>query len=210
MEKRILVCIAYYKNAERLLKKGTELAKALNGSCYALTITRETDDTYYEYSHEMEIIETLASGSHVPLLKNSLNGRKIADIISEVTVENNFNHVIIGQPIKNKWDMLVKSSLVNDLLTRLKHVDLTIVEVNKEKVQYESELEAGTLAFVVKEEGIYELSLNRPKNFVLEGVFYQSTKTDFYTGIFKSKKHNEVFELAVIDGEVKWSSNEGS
>ncbi|MCR6096134.1 hypothetical protein HXA31_07990 [Salipaludibacillus agaradhaerens] len=208
MEKRILICIAYYKNAEMLLKRGTELAKGLNGFCYALTITRDIDETQYEYSHEMEIIEALASKYNVPLLKESIYGRKIADIISHVTVDNNMNHVIIGQPVQNKWDMIVKGSLVNDLLTKLKQVDLTIVEVSKEKVQYVSEYEAGTSAFVFKEDGIYKLSLDRPKSFVLEGIFYQSTKTDFQTGIFKSKKHNEVFVLSIIDGEIKWKSNE--
>ncbi|SDY13130.1 two-component system, OmpR family, sensor histidine kinase KdpD [Evansella caseinilytica] len=204
MEENILVCAANYQNAEKLINKGVQLAKALGGACFVLTVDHISEENEYEKSREIAMIKMLAKECQVPFLFEPSNGRKVCDIIAAAVEKNNIQHVILGQPVQSRWDMLVKGSLVNDLFSRLENVDLTIVEVNPWNIPGESDYEKGTLAYIVKQDGKYTLSLEKPLSYELEGIFFQSTKTDFQTGLFKSKYNNEAFLLKVIDGEVKW------
>ncbi|QKS69865.1 hypothetical protein FLK61_24060 [Paenalkalicoccus suaedae] len=206
MAKRTLVCIANYRNTEMLLNKGVEFSLGLDKTCYALTLIRDHETNYYENTRTLDEIESIASDYKIPLLKRTISNEKVATTIAEVVVEKKIDHVLIGQPRRSKWDMLVKGSLVNDLLNILIDVDLTIVEVSKDKISHDSEFDIGVSAYIVKEDDNYTLSLDEPSTYFIEGVFYQRTKTDFQSGVFKAKKDEEIFIVNVSDGEVKWTS----
>ncbi|SDY13060.1 two-component system, OmpR family, sensor histidine kinase KdpD [Evansella caseinilytica] len=206
MGENILVCVGYYKNAEKLIKKGARLATALNGVCQVLTVNPMLDNNDFEKITELETIEMVASKYNVPFLFQPLEGRKISDVIAEVVKSNQINQVILGQPVQSRWDMLVKGSLVSELFSRLENVDVTIVEVHAKNVTAESEYEKGMPAYVVKEGRHYFLSLENPTDYEMEGFFFQSTKTEFQTGIFRTVNDREAVLLKVSDGVVKWPS----
>src|SRR5699024_9472855 len=188
MDERILVCVYYGPNGERLIRRGHELSQLSNSPFYVLTVDQLHSDQFNaEKASYIDQWRELAEelGAEKFILKDA-ESRPIAKVIKEVAYRNNITQLIIGETPQNRWEEITKGSFVNVLLRELVFVDIHIVSVDRAlKTSDEATYEKGIRGFLRQEENGYVLTFAKSKQNLFEGVFYKEIGTDFNNGMFK-------------------------
>lgn len=214
MDERILVCVYYGPNGERLIRRAHELSQFTNSPFYVLTVDSlsydEFDAEKTSYVDEWrELAEQL--GAEKFILRDN-EPRQFVKVIKEVAYQNNITQVIIGETPQNRWEEITKGSFVNVLLRELVFIDIHIVSVDRAlKTTDEAMYEKGIRGFLRKEEDEYVLTFTKSKENLFEGVFYKEIGTDFNNGMFKyvcgGKSHQVRIEEDCVAEEIKESPN---
>lgn len=188
MDERILVCVYYGPNGERLIRRGYELSKLSNSPFYVLTVDQLSSDEFdAEKASYIEQWRELSEelGAERFILKDD-ESRPIVKAIKEVAYKNNVTQVIVGEHPQNRWEEITKGSFVNALLRELVFIDIHIVSVDRAlKVADEAMYEKGIRGFLKRDEQGFVLTFAKSKEILFEGVFYKEIGTDFNNGIFK-------------------------
>lgn len=188
MDERILVCVYYGPNGERLIKRGHKLAQIMDCPLYVLSVDPlpydefDADKSGYverwkELCNELEVDDfILRDNEKRPTVKS----------IAEIAHNHNITQIIIGQSPQNRWEEITKGSFVNTLLKEMTFVDIHIVSVDRSlKSDVDTSFEKGVRAFLKKDGEKYRLSFARSKYNLYEGIFYKEIGTDFNNGIFR-------------------------
>ena len=208
MDERILVCVYYGPNGERLIRRGYELSQLSNSPFYVLTVDQLSSDEFdAEKASYIEQWRDLSKelGAEKFILKDN-ETRPIVKVIKEVAYKHNITQVIIGEKPQNRWEEITKGSFVNVLLREIVFVDIHVVSVDRAlKVSDDEAMyEKGIRGYLKKDESGFVLSFTKSKQNLFEGVFYKEIGTDFNNGIFKfvcgGKSHQvRVQEDHVVD-----------
>src|SRR5699024_7857485 len=166
MDERILVCVYYGPNGERLIRRAHKLAQLIKCPFYVLTVDRlhsdEFDAEKISYVEQWrELSEEL--GAEKFILKDN-ETRPVVKAIKEVAYQNNITQVIVGEKPQNRWEEIRKGSFVNVLLRELTFVDLHIVSVDRGlQVDDDTLYEKGIRGFLDKGDEAYILTFTRSK-----------------------------------------------
>lgn len=211
MDERILVCVYYGPNGERLIRRGYELSQLSNSPFYVLTVDQLSSDEFdAEKASFIEQWQELAEelGAEKFILKDN-ESRPIVKVIKEVAYQNNITQVIIGETPQNRWEEITKGSFVNVLLRELVFVDIHIVSVDRAlKTSDETLYEKGIRGYLRKDEIGYVLTFTKSKKNLFEGVFYKEIGTDFNNGMFKYVCGGESHQVKVSEDHVIEEINE--
>ena len=96
MQNKVMVCVTQQKTCERLIKKGSELAKDIEGSLYVIHVVNENDKLLYNLSdgdaleYLFDITKELGADLVVKRSKNVIN------TLVEFATENEITHIVIG------------------------------------------------------------------------------------------------------------------
>lgn len=214
MDERILVCVYYGPNGERLIRRGYELAQLSNCPFYVLTVDRLSADEFdAEKASYIEQWKELAKelGAEKFIIKDN-ESRPIVKVIKEVAYQYNITQVIIGETPQNRWEEITKGSFVNVLLRELVFIDIHIVSVDRAlKTTDDAMFEKGIRGYLKKQGEEYVLNFTKAKDNLFEGVFYKEIGTDFNNGIFKyvcgGKSHQVRVEEDVVVEDIKEPPN---
>lgn len=205
MDERILVCVYYGPNGERLIRRGYELSKLSNSPFYVLTVDQLSSDEFdAEKSSYIEQWQELSEelGAEEFILKDN-ESRPIVKVIKEVAYRNNITQVIIGEQPQNRWEEITKGSFVNILLRELVFVDIHVVSVDRAlKVSDEAMYEKGIRGFLKRQDDGFVLSFTKSKENLFEGVFYKEIGTDFNNGMFKYVRGGTSHQVKVMEDKV--------
>lgn len=205
MDERILVCVYYGPNGERLIRRGYELSQLSDCPFYVLTVDRLHSDQFdAEKASYIEQWRELSKelGAEKFILKDA-ESRPIPKVIKEVAYRYNITQVIIGETPQNRWEEITKGSFVNQLLKELVFVDIHIVSVDRAlKTSDEATYEKGIRGYLRKEDDGYVLSFTKSKDNLFEGVFYKEIGTDFNNGIFKYVCGGKSHQVRVVEDHV--------
>lgn len=215
MDERILVCVYYGPNGERLIRRGYELSQFTNSPFYVLSVDPLSYDEFdAEKASYVDQWRQLAEelGAEKFILKDN-EPRQFVKVIKEVAYRNNITQVIIGETPQNRWEEITKGSFVNVLLRELVFIDIHIVSVDRalKSVDDEAMYEKGIRGYLRKEGDGYVLTFAKSKENLFEGVFYKEIGTDFNNGIFKyvcgGESHQVRVEEDYVTEEIKESPN---
>ena len=205
MDERILVCVFYGPNGERLIRRGHQLSSMLGCPLYILTVDPlpfdefDADKTAY-IDRWKELTKEVGAEEFV--IRDD-EKRPAAKVIAEVANHFDVTQIIIGQTAKSRWEEITKGSFINSLLRELPFVDLHVVSVARTIRASEDELfERGIRCYLIKEGDSYVLSFTQRKECRLEGIFFKEVGTDFNNGIFKFMDGNELHQVSVHDGKI--------
>lgn len=204
MDERIMVCVYYGPNGERLIRRGCKIARLMKCPLYILTIDpRPEDELDLEKSHYIELWKKLAKehGAEEFIIKYN-EKRPVAQVIGEVARRKQITQIVIGQTARSRWEEITKGSLVNALLHEIPFIDLHIVSVARELKAEEGFYEKGIRAYLVAEESRYRLSFDHDQDVVHEGIFFKEVGTDFNNGVFKYIDGGQTVEVHVVDDYV--------
>jgi len=205
MDESILVCVYYGPNGERLIKRGSKIAKMLDCSLYILTVDpKPLDDLDAEKSSYIARWKELAAhhGADAFILKDNVT-KPISKVIAEVAREKNITQIVLGQTAQSRWEQIAKGSIINSLLREIPFVDLHIISVARFLKNSEEAYEKGVRAYLVKNDNTYRLVFNHTKQVEYEGIFFKEYGTDFNNGIFKFMKDKETLQVQVHEDVVK-------
>ena len=205
MDESILVCVYYGPNGERLIKRGSKIAKMLDCSLYILTVDpKPLDDLDAEKSSYIARWKELAAhhGADAFILKDNVT-KPISKVIAGVAREKNITQIVLGQTAQSRWEQIAKGSIINSLLREIPFVDLHIISVARFLKNSEEAYEKGVRAYLVKNDNTYRLVFNHTKQVEYEGIFFKEYGTDFNNGIFKFMKDKETLQVQVHEDVVK-------
>lgn len=125
---RILVCVNYRPNAERLIRRGWRIASRLKCQLYILNIpdkpVQDLDDATYK---KLRMIEQIAKDLGAQFHIRALNGKKPAQVIVDFVKEKGITQLILGQSARSRWEEITKGSILNKIMKDTRYVDILVV-----------------------------------------------------------------------------------
>lgn len=199
---KIMVCVHYGPHGERLIRRGVELSKLIEAPLFVLNVDSSDID---EYNHSKEMYMTvwrrLAEEAGAEFIIRKREGRKTTDVIIKAAEENGITQIIIGQSAQTRWQELTKRNFINELIGKLKMIDLHVVAVQRMRAGLEETHEEGVIAYLVKNGGEYQLSDEPMGEYSLKGKFFHELHTEFENGLFRIEQEDgKVRYLHICDG----------
>jgi len=129
---KVMVCLSTRAGTERLLRVGSRIAGRLASNWYAVYVTRPDDDKGHgdpEAFHRLEEYQRMARdlGAQVVML----TGRNVSDALIRFAQQESISHVVFGQSVRSRWDILLRGSVLNRFLSEVRDVTVQVVPMQK-------------------------------------------------------------------------------
>ena len=129
---KVMVCLSARPGTERLLRVGSRVAGRLASNWYAVYVTRPDDDKGHgdpEAHHRLEEYERMARDLGAKVV--NLTARNVSDALIRFAQQENISHVVFGQSVRSRWDILLRGSVLNRFLSEVRDVTVQVVPMNK-------------------------------------------------------------------------------
>ena len=128
---KVMVCLSTRPGTERLLRVGARVAGRLATNWYAVYVTRPDDKGHGdpEAHQRLEEYQRMARdlGAQVVILTD----RNVSDALIRFAQQENISHVVFGQPVRSRWDILLRGSVLNRFLSEVRDVTVQVVPMQK-------------------------------------------------------------------------------
>jgi two-component system sensor histidine kinase KdpD len=125
---KILVCVHYGPNAERLIRRGWRIASRLKCELYILNVTmKPVQELDEETRRKLRSIEQLAKNLNAEFYIRARGGRRPEDVIIDFVKEKGITQIVLGQSARSRWEEITKGSIINRIMKNTKFVDVLIV-----------------------------------------------------------------------------------
>lgn len=129
VHERVLVCVSTYPNSLQLLRRGARAATQLHARFYAVFVSNPERFLNKQESLHVEMCEEFCKQMGGEFIR--VEGHDVTKAIAEVAQANRITQIILGQTQKSRWQLLFKSSPMQELMKYLKDVDLHIIADEK-------------------------------------------------------------------------------
>ncbi|MGG3989784.1 KdpD-like non-kinase potassium sensor [Bacillus smithii] len=123
IHEKILVCVNYRPNAEKLIRRGWRIAHRLNAELYILHIK----PSGYQDEKAIREWKKLAEQFGATFIIQESKSRKVAQQIVEVSRQYKITQIVMGMSARTRWEEIWKGSIINVIMRKLKYVDVFIV-----------------------------------------------------------------------------------
>lgn len=125
---KILVCVNYRPNAEKLIRRGCRIANRLNADLYILHIRPKRDHRFNEQDEKaIQEWKQLADQFGATFIVQEATSRKVAQQIVDVCRQYKITQIIMGMSARTRWEEIIKGSIINVIIRKLQYVDVHIV-----------------------------------------------------------------------------------
>jgi two-component system, OmpR family, sensor histidine kinase KdpD len=131
MPDKVMVCLSERPGTERLVRVGARIAGRLATNWYAVHVTRPDDKGHGdpEAFHRIEEYKRLARDLGAKVV--TLTDRNVSDALIRFAQQENISHVVFGQPVRSRWDILLRGSVLNRFLAEVRDVSVQVVPMQK-------------------------------------------------------------------------------
>jgi two-component system sensor histidine kinase KdpD len=128
---KVMVCFSARPGSERLLRIGARIAGRLASNWYAVYVTRPNDKGHDdpEAFHRIEEYQKMAKDLGATVV--NLVDRNVSDALIRFAQQENISHVVFGQPIRSRWNILLYGSVLNRFLSEVRDVTVQVVPMQK-------------------------------------------------------------------------------
>jgi two-component system sensor histidine kinase KdpD len=129
---KVMVCLSTRPGTERLLRVGARVAGRLASNWYAVYVARPDDDKGHgdpEAYHRLEEYQRMARDLGAKVV--SLTDRNVSDALIRFAQQENISHVVFGQSVRSRWDILLRGSVLNRFLSEVRDVTVQVVPMQK-------------------------------------------------------------------------------
>jgi two-component system sensor histidine kinase KdpD len=134
VHEKIMVCVQYGGNAEKLIRRGWRIANRLKTDLLILHVTNEASmNRSAEDRKKIQDWKKLATQFNARFIAEQTGNRTIAETIRDVAVSNGITQIILGQSARSRWEEITKGSIVNNIMRYASGIDIHIVADQKEK-----------------------------------------------------------------------------
>ena len=132
MPEKVMVCLSTRPGTERLLRVGARIAGRLATNWYAVYVGRPEDNKNHsdpEAQHRLEEFQRMARdlGAQVVILTE----KNVSDALIRFAQQENISHVVFGQPVRSRWEILLRGSVLNRFLAEVRDVSVQVVPMQK-------------------------------------------------------------------------------
>lgn len=212
MNENILVCISNPEHAEKLIQRGKLLSTAFRCDCLVVSVQKGIEDEMDFNQLQLQLFFDVLSKKHdVRYIRTFAEGKQISSVIAALTEEYGITQIVLGQSVQTKLEMVMKSSLINELFQKLEGVDIHVVEVTRNSLGMKFDnYERGTQARLIKtgEEFCLVSYSESKEDGGIRGVFFRETTTDFMNGFLVVHQEGEHLIVKINDGLADFESVE--
>ncbi|HSB02096.1 MAG TPA: DUF4118 domain-containing protein, partial [Anaerolineales bacterium] len=127
---RLLVCISPSPLAERLVRTTRRLATELNAEWVAVYVEIASKPENNPVNRErigrvLQLAEELGGKSL------TLAGRSIQEAVLEYARRNNITKVVVGKPLKPRWQEIIRGSIVDQLVYASGDIDVYVISARE-------------------------------------------------------------------------------
>jgi two-component system, OmpR family, sensor histidine kinase KdpD len=129
---KVMVCLSTRPGTERLLRVGSRIAGRLASNWYAVYVARPDEDKGHgdpEAHTRLEEYERMARDLGAKVV--NLVDRSVSDALIRFAQQENISHVVFGQPVRSRWDILLRGSVLNRFLSEVRDVTVQVVPMHK-------------------------------------------------------------------------------
>jgi two-component system sensor histidine kinase KdpD len=129
---KVMVCLSTRPGTERLLRVGARIAGRLASNWYAVHVSKPDDDKGHgdpEAFHRLEEYKRMARDLGAQVV--SLVDRNVSDALIRFAQQESISHVVFGQPVRSRWDILLRGSVLNRFLSEVRDVTVQVVPMQK-------------------------------------------------------------------------------
>jgi two-component system sensor histidine kinase KdpD len=128
---KVMVCMSTRPGTERLLRVGARIAGRLASNWYAVYVTKPDDKGHGdpEAYHRLEEYQRMARDLGAQVV--SLVDRNVSDALIRFAQQESISHVVFGQPVRSRWDILLRGSVLNRFLSEVRDVTVQVVPMQK-------------------------------------------------------------------------------
>jgi two-component system sensor histidine kinase KdpD len=131
---RLLVCISPSPLAEKLIRTTRRLADELNAEWVAVYVEIASKPENNPANRE-RIGQTLQLAEELGAKSVTLAGRSIQEVVLDYARKNNITKVVIGKPLKPRWQEILKGSVVDQLIYASGDIDVYVISARAEQNQ---------------------------------------------------------------------------
>jgi two-component system, OmpR family, sensor histidine kinase KdpD len=128
---KVMVCLSTRPGTERLLRVGARIAGRLATNWYAVHVTPPDDRGHNdpEAFHRIEEYKRMARDLGAKVI--TLTDRNVSDALIRFAQQENISHVVFGQPVRSRLDILLRGSVLNRFLAEVRDVTVQVVPMQK-------------------------------------------------------------------------------
>ena len=129
---KVMVCLSSRPGTERLIRVGARVAGRLATNWYAVYVARPDEDKGHgdpEAFQRIEEYQRMARdlGAQVVVLTD----KNVSDALIRFAQQESISHVIFGQPVRSRFDILLRGSVLNKFLSQIRDVTVQVVPTHK-------------------------------------------------------------------------------
>jgi two-component system sensor histidine kinase KdpD len=128
---RLLVCISPSPLAEKLVRNTRRLADELNAEWFAVYVEIASKPENNPVNRE-RIGRILQLAEQLGATSLTLAGRSIHEAVLEYARKNNITKIVVGKPLKPRWQELITGSIVDQLVYASGDVDVYVISAQPE------------------------------------------------------------------------------
>jgi two-component system sensor histidine kinase KdpD len=131
IHERVLICISTYPNAVQLIRRGARLASYMSAPFYALFVDPPDRFLTKEETLHVENCTKLCQEFGGEFIR--LRHGHVPQAIAQVAAEKRITQIVIGESQQSRWKQMIKGSLTQRLMRRIrdKNIDLHIIATEK-------------------------------------------------------------------------------
>ena len=128
---KVMVCLSTRPGTERLLRVGARIAGRLSTNWYAVHVTPPDDKGHNDPEAFQRIEEYKRMARDLGAKVITLTDRNVSDALIRFAQQENISHVVFGQPVRSRLDILLRGSVLNRFLAEVRDVTVQVVPMQK-------------------------------------------------------------------------------
>ncbi len=128
---KVMVCLSTRPGTERLLRVGARIAGRLATNWFAVYVSRPDDKGHGDPEAFHRIEEYMRMARDLGAKVVSITDRNVSDALIRFAQQENISHVVFGQSVRSRWDILLRGSVLNRFLSEVRDVTVQVVPMQK-------------------------------------------------------------------------------
>ncbi len=128
---KVMVCLSTRPGTERLLRVGSRIAGRLATNWYAVYVSRHDDKGHGAPDAHQRLEEFQRMARDLGAQVVTLADRNVSDALIRFAQQESISHVVFGQPVRSRWDIFLRGSVINRFLAEVRDVTVQVVPMHK-------------------------------------------------------------------------------
>ena len=132
MPEKVMVCLSTRPGTDKLVRVGSRVAGRLATNWYAVYVSRPEDDKGHgdpEAYQRLQEYQRMAKDLGAQVI--NLHDKNVSDALIRFAQQESISHVIFGQPVRSRLDILLRGSVLNKFLSQIRDVTVQVVPMHK-------------------------------------------------------------------------------
>ena len=129
---KVMVCLSIRPGTEKLVRVGSRIAGRLATNWFAVYVESPQKDKGHgdpEGHQRLEDSQRMAKDLGAQVI--TLTDRNVADALIRFAQQESISHVVFGQSVRSRWDILLRGSVLNRFLAEVRDVTVQVVPMQK-------------------------------------------------------------------------------